>query len=198
MQDNDQLFKQLSEEWQQTETNKPDLSFLKRRLMMNRIKMVGLILLDGIITVLMLYLLYKGYKENYSLSMMIWIGFGLIFGLVTTAIGAMQRLSAWRLIDMDTKSWLIYEYNHSKSQLAYSKLMKYGVVVFAFFFHLWLLAGLIFDADFILRMNYKSLVIYLMSVGWFLLFGWIASKIKLKALTTMDYLDRERQGIKDQ
>jgi len=185
----DKFLMQLSQEWQNIESKEPDLNALKRRLITNRLKMVALILLDVLITAVMLYLFYKGYKENYAYSFMSWIGFGLIFALVTTIIGTIHRLSAWKFRDMDTKSWLTYEYKHSNSQLAYAKLLKYGVLVFGICFHIWLLTGLLFDADFPIDMNLRSFFAYLFSIGWFSLFWWVASRIKRKVLMKMAYLD---------
>ena len=196
MNDHDEnLLMQLSEKWQQTDNKKPDLKSLKRRLMINRLKMFGLSLSDVLITAIMLYLFYKGYQENYSLSLMSWIGFGLIFGLVTTTIGTIQRLNAWSITDMDTKSWIAYEYNHTKSQLSYAKLLKYGVLTFGVFFHIWLLTGFLFDVNFPMGMNLRSLFAYLFSIGWFSLFWWLAIRIKRKALISIAYLDKEKKDF---
>lgn len=198
MSDHDnKLLLQLSQQWQQTENKKPDLNALKRRLVINRVKMLSLTLVDVLIAAVMLYLFYKGYKDNYPVSFMTWIGFGLIFALVTTVISTIQRVKAWRIKDMNTKSWLIYEHRHSTGQLAYSKLLKYGVLVFGIFFHIWLIAGFVFDADFRLAMNLRGIFTYLFSIGWFGLFWWIANRIERKALIAMAYLDNEQQELNE-
>ena len=188
----DNLWSQLSQEWLVKEKTMPDMVLLKRRMLIHQLKMIGLIFLDLLITVAVLYMFYRAYTDDLSISFKVWVGFGLLFAIVTTIIGTKQRLNGWRMTAMNTKSWLNYEHTLAKNNLAYAILLKRGVLVFGVCFHAWLIFGYLFDPAFILESGINSLFSYIFAIGWLILFWWVASSMQQKALNSINYLKKEQ------
>lgn len=193
----DNLWNQLSQEWQVKEKTMPDMTLLKRRMFIHQLKMTGLILLDLVITIAVLYMFYRAFTDDLPISFKVWVGFGLLFAIVTTIIGTKQRLKGWRMTAMNTKSWLNYEHTHAKNNLAYAILLKKGVLVFGVCFHAWLVFGYLFDPEFILKWNINSFYSYIFGIGWLCLFFLVAKRMQKKALYSINYIKKEQQSCNE-
>ena len=69
----DNLWSQLSQEWLVKEKTMPDMVLLKRRMLIHQLKMIGLIFLDLLITVAVLYMFYRAYTDDLSISFKVWL-----------------------------------------------------------------------------------------------------------------------------
>ncbi len=178
----DEQWDDLTRQWQQQPVaQQPDIGLIKRRVLMHRLRISGLILFDILITVITAYFLLYGINHDFSASMHVWLGFGLVFGVLVTVAGLMIRIKAWRQPAMNTQSWLDFEIRRARSQYSYANLTMVSTLVFLAFFHLWLLAGMFFDPEFELTLNTRGIMIYSFALLWTALFCLVAHKLKKRA-----------------
>ncbi len=184
---NDQQWDDLTRQWQQQPvTQQPDINLIKRRVRWHRMRISGLILLDLLITVVTAFFLYYGIAHDYAWSLLLWLGFGVAFGVFIAFRGMLIRIKSWRLPALSTKSWLDYEIRRAQSQLGYANLTRISTIVFMVFFHLWLLTGYFFDPEFRLDFNIQGILIYIFALLWMSVFWVVANRLKKRATNNID------------
>lgn len=170
MMNEDKFWNNLSSDWKKsTDENIPNDKEVKKKIRSRKIKAVLVSLLELAITLAVGFLFFKGLNDK-SLSFLLWVGFGFVFGVITTSLSVKNRLLRWRpLKALNTKELLEYELRHAINQKAYAKLLKYGTIIFCVFFHIWFFVAFIEYDPF--NFNMSSVIIYCSCMAWFGLFG---------------------------
>ncbi|WP_395375237.1 hypothetical protein [Marinicella sp. W31] len=190
----DKQWAQWRQQWQdQSVQLQPDIQRIKKRVFIHQLSKVALIGLDFALLITIVIFFLNGVGDSWSSK--VWLIFCLILGTIVAIIGTTERLKQWRVNATSTREWLNYEIQRAASRIAVARLTQITTLVFAVFFHLWLITAYLYDPDFGLGWNMRSFLTYIFALIWLVLFWWLSKHIQHNAQQQRTQFMQEKQWL---
>ena len=192
----DQQWQKLSQQWHHQPVNDHSISMgqIKRRVLQQQLKMVVMIIIEIAIVLFVAYWLYVGLQYDYGDALISWLGFGLIFSLVTTVVSVKQRIKLVNPQVMNTRQWLDHQVKYSTVQVKLARLTQYMVAILLVALHVWLAYFHFFYKHSTPDFNVYA---YVFALLWLMLFVKVALRVKAQASAALQRYLKERQSMED-